>query len=116
MFRAAPANLVEGVQHGVCELALPREPLFDDRRDDRLDRRRQPPGFAAASADKVQANAALGSATELVEAVTAVVEALIDSPARVLSSGGIGRREQRQLAAVAPGQPVYRSVMMGRKP
>ena len=64
-----------------------------------------PPGFAAASADKVQANAALGSATELVEAVTAVVEALIDSPARVLSSGGIGRREQRQLAAVAPGQP-----------
>ena len=49
MFRAAPANLVEGVQHGVCELALPRDPLVDDRRDDRLDRRRQPPGFAAAA-------------------------------------------------------------------
>lgn len=47
-------------------------------------------------------HAALGSAGEALELVTRLVEAIVDLAPRVLSTGGLGRRELKQLAADAP--------------
>lgn len=59
----------------------------------------QPPGMPAADAGPVQANAALGTAVEALEAFTTVVEGVISLSPKVLSTGGIGRRDLKTLSA-----------------
>lgn len=59
----------------------------------------QPPAMPPADATPVQANAALGSAVEALEAFTTLVEDLIKLSPRVLSTGGLGRRELKTLSS-----------------
>ena len=59
----------------------------------------QPPGMPAADATPVQANAALGTAVEALETFTTLVEQVIALSPKMLSTGGIGRRDLKSLSA-----------------
>lgn len=58
----------------------------------------QPPVMPAADATPVQANAALGTAVEALEAFTTLVEDVIALSPKVLSTGGLGRRDLKSLS------------------
>ncbi|MGA4507968.1 helicase-associated domain-containing protein [Propionibacteriaceae bacterium G1746] len=59
----------------------------------------RPAPLPPAEPTPVRANAALGTANEALELFTDLVEDIIAQPPRVLATGGLGRREFKQLAA-----------------
>ncbi|MGA4669076.1 helicase-associated domain-containing protein [Propionibacteriaceae bacterium Y1923] len=61
----------------------------------------QPPALPAAQPDRVQANAALGTAVEALETFTTIVEQLALLTPKVLSTGGLGRRDLKTLSVGA---------------
>lgn len=58
----------------------------------------RPPAMAPAEPTPVQANAALGTAVEALETFTTLVEDLIGLAPKVLSTGGLGRRDLKTLS------------------